>query len=100
MTITPWLTAPQAASALAVSISTLYRWRTQGLLVAGKDWRRKFPSTNSPVLYHRERVEQRMAQLTATAADAVEPPIRATPSPTAAAGLLGERSQPLVGRYL
>ena len=68
--------------------------------MAGKDWRRKFPSANSPVLYHRERVEQRMAQLTATSADAVEAPIRATPSPTAAAGLLGERSQHIVGRYL
>ena len=66
--------------------------------MAGKDWRRKFPSSNSPVLYHRERVEQRMAQLTATAADAVEPPIRATRA--AAAGLLGERSQHIVGRYL
>jgi predicted site-specific integrase-resolvase len=77
MTSTPWLTAPQAAAALAVSISTLYRWRTQGLLVAGKDWMRKFPSANSPVLYHRDRVEQRMAQLTATTADAIEPAIRA-----------------------
>ena len=35
MTGTPWLTAPQASTALAVSISTLYRWRSQGLLVAG-----------------------------------------------------------------
>lgn len=96
------MVAPGAEEALTVSISILYRWRTQGLLVAGKDWRCKFPSSNSPVLYHRERVEQRMAQLTAPSADAVEPPIRATPapSPTAAAGLLGERSQHLVGRYL
>jgi hypothetical protein len=76
MTTTPWLTAPQAASALAVSISTLYRWRTQGLLVAGKDWRRKFPSANSPVLYHRDRVEQRMAAFCATGRDFIETPLR------------------------
>ena len=76
MTITPWLTAPQAASALAVSISTLYRWRTQGLLVAGKDWRRKFPSTNSPVLYHLQRVEERMAAFCATGRDLIEKPLR------------------------
>lgn len=71
----PWLTAPQAALALNVSISTLYRWRSQGLLVVGRDWMRKFPSANSPVLYHRERVEQRMAQLTASPRDAIESPL-------------------------
>jgi hypothetical protein len=38
---------------------------------------RNFPSANSPVLYHRDRVELRMAQLTATTADAIEPAIRA-----------------------
>lgn len=76
----PWLTAPQAAAALSVSISTLYRWRTQGLLVAGEDWMRKWPSAKSPVLYHIQRVEQRIAQLTATSADAVEPAIRAKAS--------------------
>ena len=65
MTSTPWLTAPQASTALAVSISTLYRWRSQGLLVAGKDWMRKWPSRRSPVLYHFERVQERMAELTA-----------------------------------
>ena len=65
MTSTPWLTAPQASAALAVSISTLYRWRSQGLLVAGKDWMRKWPSLRSPVLYHFERVQERMAELTA-----------------------------------
>jgi predicted site-specific integrase-resolvase len=68
----PWLTAPQAALALNVSISTLYRWRSQGLLVAGKDWMRKFPSANSPVLYHCDRVQKRMAELTARSIDQLE----------------------------
>jgi predicted site-specific integrase-resolvase len=69
----PWLTAPQAAAALSVSISTLYRWRTQGLLVAGTDYRRKFPSSNSPVLYHLHRVEQRMGEICAKSLGAIEP---------------------------
>ena len=65
MHASPWLTTPQAAMALSVSISTLYRWRSQGLLDAGKHWMRKWPSTKSPVLYHCERVQERMAELTA-----------------------------------
>ena len=76
MTSTPWLTAPQASTALAVSISTLYRWRSQGLLVAGKDWMRKYPNRNSPVLYHLQRVEQRMAAFCATGRDFIETPLR------------------------
>ena len=69
----PWLTAPQAAAALGISLSTLYRWRSQQLLVAGRDWRRKFPHGNSPVLYHLERVEQRMATLAASSGSSIEP---------------------------
>ncbi len=59
--------------ALSVSISTLYRWRTQGLLVAGRHWMRKWPSPKSPVLYHCERVQERMAELTSRSAEQVEP---------------------------
>ncbi len=73
MNPSPWLTAPQAAAALSVSISTLYRWRTQGLLVPGEDWMRKWPSGKSPVLYHGERVQRRIASLTARSADELEP---------------------------
>jgi len=75
-TTSPWLTAPNAAAALGISLSTLYRWRSQQLLVAGRDWRRKFPHGNSPVLYHLERVEERMAALSATTAGSIEPPIK------------------------
>ena len=76
MTGTPWLTAPPASTALAVSISTLYRWRSQGLLVASKDCMRKYPNRNSPVLYHLQRVEQRMAAFCATGRDFIETPLR------------------------
>jgi hypothetical protein len=68
----PWLTAPQAAAALNVSISTLYRWRTQHLLVPGEDWMRKWPSGRSPVLYHGERVQRRIAALSARSAQELE----------------------------
>lgn len=74
-TTTPWLTAAQACAALGISLSTLYRWRATGLLKAGVDWRRKFPSGNSPVLYHLDRCEQRMGQLTASSASSIESPL-------------------------
>jgi predicted site-specific integrase-resolvase len=67
-----WLPTLEAARALGISISTLYRWRSDGLLKPGHDWRRKFPSANSPVLYHLERCEQRMSELTATTAASIE----------------------------
>jgi predicted site-specific integrase-resolvase len=72
MDSSPWLSAPKAAAALSVSLSTLYRWRSQGLLVPGVDWYRKSPSGRSPVLYHCERVQQRIASLTARSADQLE----------------------------
>ena len=58
--------------ALSVSISTLYRWRTQGLLVPGEDWYRKFPSARSPILYHVESVQRRIASLSARSAQELE----------------------------
>ena len=68
----PWLTAPKAAAALGVSISTLYRWRTQQLLVPGEDWYRKFPSARSPLLYNVEKVQRRIAALSARSAQELE----------------------------
>jgi len=68
----PWLTASQAAVALSVSISTLYRWGTQGLLVAGEDWYRKFPTARSPILYNVESVQRRIASLSARSAQELE----------------------------
>jgi hypothetical protein len=58
--------------ALSVSISTLYRWRTQGLLVPGKDWYRKFPSARSPILYNVEGVQRRIAAVSARSAQELE----------------------------
>jgi hypothetical protein len=40
--------------------------------VPGVDWYRKSPSGRSPVLYHCERVQQRIASLTARSADQLE----------------------------
>ena len=48
MTSPIWIGASQAADSLGISISTIYRWRSSGLLKPGIHWRRKTPSTNSP----------------------------------------------------
>ena len=73
MTSPIWIGASQAASSLGISISTIYRWRSSGLLKPGIHWRRKTPSSNSPVLYHLERCNQAMAAATTTGLDTVEP---------------------------
>jgi hypothetical protein len=39
---------------------TLHRWRSAGLLKPGEHFRRKFPSPNSPLLYHVEGCEEAM----------------------------------------
>jgi hypothetical protein len=66
------ITAPQVAAALGVSISTLYRWRTQKLLVPGEDWYLKFPSARSPLRYSVEKVQRRIASLSARSAQELE----------------------------
>jgi hypothetical protein len=60
-----WLDARSAARALGVSEKTLGRWRKAELFKAGVHWRRKFPSTNSPVLYHLESCNEAMNEATA-----------------------------------
>ena len=50
-----WLNAQAIGLLLKVSERTLCRWRKAGLFKPGVHWRRKFPSPNSPVLYHLER---------------------------------------------
>ena len=61
MPLTPhWSVQRQAADCLGVSERTLHRWRSCGLLKPGEHYRRKFPSPNSPLLYHLERCEEAM----------------------------------------
>jgi len=55
-----WSVQRQAADCLGVSERTLHRWRSAGLLKPGQPHRRKFPSPNSPLLYHLERCEEAM----------------------------------------
>lgn len=59
----PWLTQRQLADHLKISERTLHRWRSTGLLQAGEHYRRKFPASNSPLLYQLERCEQLMSGL-------------------------------------
>jgi hypothetical protein len=69
---TPWVGARAAADFLAVSERTLLRWRSLGLLQAGSHYRRKFPSSNSPVLYHLPSCEQAMTAACARPAHLLE----------------------------
>ena len=64
-TIPMWACARLARDYLGVSEKTLARWRDSGLLKAGKHWRRKFPTCNSPVLYHLRLCEEAMGEATA-----------------------------------
>jgi len=67
-----WLDARSAGRALGVSEKTLCRWRKAELFKAGIHWRRKFPSTNSPVLYHLERCNEAMNEATARSPQLLE----------------------------
>jgi hypothetical protein len=57
---TKWAPARVAADYLRVSERTLHRWRAAGLLKTGVHYRRKFPATNSPLLYQLELCEKAM----------------------------------------
>jgi hypothetical protein len=67
-----WLDARALGMALRVSERTLCRWRKAGLFKPGIHWRRKFPSSNSPVLYHLERCNEAMSEATARSPNLLE----------------------------
>ena len=55
-TSSDWLDTPALCQALAVSRSTLTRWRRRGLLTSGHHWVRKNPACHrSDLLWHRHR---------------------------------------------
>lgn len=87
----PWATARQARQELGVSERTLSRWRTGGLLEPGQHWRRKFPSPNSPVLYHLERCQSAMEEATARTAALLEPSLTRGPGLGGRCGRAGTR---------
>ena len=53
-----WATTRKAAEYLGVSESSLYLLRKNEVLKANIDWRRKFPSSKSGVLYDLEQCEK------------------------------------------
>ena len=55
-----WAPSRAASDYLQVSERTLHRWRAAGLLKQGVHYRRKFPASNSPLLYHLQLCEQAM----------------------------------------
>jgi hypothetical protein len=57
-----WLDTPALCSALAISRSTLGRWRRRGLLISGHHWVRKNPACpRSDLLWHQERCSASVA---------------------------------------
>ena len=79
---TAWACARVASDQLGVSERTLARWRGCGLFKPGRHWRRKFPSANSPVLYHLDLCQEAMGDASARMASMLEqplPPTEATP---------------------
>jgi hypothetical protein len=57
-----WVPQRVAADELGVSERTLLRWRSAGLLKIGVHYRRKFPASNSPLLYHLEQCDRAMTE--------------------------------------
>lgn len=55
-----WIPQKQAAVFLGISERTLLRWRSAGLLKIGIHYRRKFPNSNSPLLYQLDLCEKAM----------------------------------------
>lgn len=55
-----WAVSRAAADYLQVHERTLFRWRATGLLKPGIHFRRKFPASNSPILYQLELCEKAM----------------------------------------
>ena len=55
---TQWATTKKACEHLNVSESTLYLLRRNEIFKANIDWRRKFPSNKSGVLYDLEQCEK------------------------------------------
>ena len=57
-----WVPQRVCADQLGVSERTLLRWRSAGLLKIGVHFRRKFPATNSPLLYQLELCDKAMTE--------------------------------------
>jgi hypothetical protein len=57
-----WLETPDICSALAISRSTLGRWRRRGLLIEGHHWVRKNPAApHSDLIWHHGRCSALLA---------------------------------------
>ena len=67
-----YATTRQASDYLGVSESTLYLLRKNGILKANIDWRRKFPTSKSGVLYDLEQCEKTLQARFVTDAETLE----------------------------
>jgi len=84
-----WLETPALCSALAISRSTLGRWRRQGLLIPSHHWVRKNPAApHSDLLWHCGRCSALLALARARSG---------TPPPSGCPRAMVEFHQPLPG---
>ena len=67
-----WVTTRVAADHLNVSESTLYLLRKKEILKANIDWRRKFPTAKSGVLYDLDQCEKTLQERFETNAETLE----------------------------
>ena len=67
-----YATTRQASDFLGISESTLYLLRKNGVLKANIDWRRKFPSPKSGVLYDLTQCEKTLKARFETNAETLE----------------------------
>ena len=67
-----WVTTKEALEYLKVSESTLYQLRRKGILKANIDWRRKFPTSKSGVLYDLAQCEKTLKARFETDAETLE----------------------------
>ena len=67
-----WATTKKASEYLNVSDSTLYLLRKNEVLKANIDWRRKFPTSKSGVLYDLEQCEKTLQARFETDAETLE----------------------------
>ena len=67
-----WLTTKEASKHLNVSESTLYLLRRDEIFRPNIDWRRKFPTSKSGVLYDLEQCEKTLQARFETNAETLE----------------------------
>jgi hypothetical protein len=65
LTAGEWLDARSLGEVFGISDNTLCRWRKAGLFKPGAHWRRRFPTSTSPIHNHLQRCDAAMSEAVA-----------------------------------